>query len=112
MEEIMPQWKVRTRCTSTLPNETWTVDSWKQKHLVDNAGQAFQDTMRAIGVDNNLFGTSETEYELIDNVMFMTKYFASEAAYNDYGSRVRQLETDESKSYPFTRDIVDQKEVT
>lgn len=107
----MAQWKVRVRCTSTLPDETWTIDSWKQKHFVDTPGGGYLEAVRATGTDNALLGTSATEYELIDNTMYITKYYASEAAYMDYGSRIRQLEVDESTSYPFTRDIIDQKEV-
>lgn len=107
----MAQWKVRVRCTSTLPDETWTIDSWKQKHFVDTAGAAFLEAVQTTGTDNALLGTSPTEYEIVDNIMYITKYYASEAAYMDYGSRIRQLEVDQNKSYPFTRDVMDQKEV-
>ena len=107
----MAQWKVRTKCTSTLDNETWSVDSWKQKHMVDSVTSTHNDARKALGTDNSLFGSSDTEFELIDNVMHITKYYASEAAYHDYSARVRAYETDNSISYPFTRDIITQGEV-
>lgn len=107
----MAQWRVRTKCTSTLDNETWSVDSWKQKHFVDAVGATHDNARKALGTDNNLFGTSAAEFELIDNVMHIIKYFASEAAYHDYSARVRAYETDNSISYPYTREIITQGEV-
>ena len=110
----MSQWKVLTRYTSLLPDETWTVESWKQKHLIDTNNQAFLDSVTAHGADNNLLGTSPPVYELVDNVMYNTKYFASKDAYEQFGLRIRKLQADLNsgiKSYPFTRDIIDQREV-
>lgn len=107
----MPQWMVLTRYTSLLPDETWTVESWKQKHLIDTNDQAFLDSVSAHGADNNLLGTSPTVYELIDNVMYNTKYYASKAAYDEHGFRIRKILANLKKSYPFTRDIIDQREV-
>lgn len=107
----MAQWKVRSKFTSTLDNETWTVDSWKQKHFVDALGSTHNDARRALGTDNNLYGSSTAEWELIDNVMHCNQFFASEAAYHDLGARVAQYLSDNGLTYPFTREIITQSEV-
>tara|TARA_B100000676_G_scaffold235550_1_gene235294 strand:- start:1369 stop:1701 length:333 start_codon:yes stop_codon:yes gene_type:complete len=107
----MAQWKVRSKFVSKLDNETWSVDSWKQKHFVDALGADHNNARRALGTDNNLYGSSTAEWELIDNVMHCNQYFASEGAYHDLGTRVSTYMSDNSLSYPFTREIITQGEV-
>jgi len=89
---------VRIKCASTLTSETWSVDSWKQKHYTDVLGSN-ESGYHACGSG---YRTSDAPtFELVDNVMYITVKFNNESDYHANGVKRASFLSDLSITLPY-----------
>lgn len=89
---------VRIKCASTLTSETWSVDSWKQKHYTDVLGSK-ESAYHACGTD--LRTGDAPDFELVDNVMYITVKFNNESDYHANGVKRATFCSDNSITLPY-----------